>query len=91
MKQQSACSLDFVWFGLVWCVKTSPSRPTVCGRPWLSEKLDMIILINACQLTSIMQNGNFRINFHLKSKPYGKFVASDCQEEKCFPGLQQGA
>lgn len=51
----------------------------------------MIVLINACQLTSIMQTGNFRMNSHLKSKPYGKFVASDCQGDKCFPGLQQGA
>lgn len=50
----------------------------------------MIVLINACQLTSIMQTGNFRMNPYLKSKPYGKFVASDCQRDKCFPGPQQG-
>lgn len=51
----------------------------------------MIVLINACQLTSIMQTGNFRMNPYLKSRPYGKFVASDCQRDKCFPGFQHRA
>lgn len=31
------------------------------------------------------------MNPYIKSRPYGKFVASDCQRDKCFPGFQHGA